>query len=67
MFPHPDEAVGGDVEFWARVIPTVRYARRKNYRWGSMINGKSYKRFGGWAPIDYFSPWYSVCPWTDND
>lgn len=33
--------------------------------WARRMSGK-YGHFGGWAPIDWFCPWYSVYKWRDN-
>lgn len=46
------------VEFWARKQPSIRYRRQAP---NSCIQyGKRYAYFGGWADIDWFSPWFAV-------
>lgn len=53
QFPHPD--TGEPVEFWARRRDdSTRYARNN-----------SFYRYGGWADIDKWFPWYGIYHWKD--
>lgn len=67
-FPNPDDEVGGDVEFWARVRPTVRYQRRRQVSPGFFMTSLNrYKSYGGWAEVDWFCPWFAVYPWPRKE
>lgn len=61
-FPNPEN--GSDVEFWARIIPTIRYKRKKVN--SCIVHLGLYKHFAGWADIDYFCPWFSVYKWNED-
>jgi len=65
QFPSPVD--GTDVEFWARVIPSIRYRQVKRARYGTVITLKNYKHFGGWADIQWFCPWFAVYKWPRKE
>lgn len=52
----------GEVLFWARRTPAVRYLKES----GIFIKSRRPVSFGGWADIDWFMPWYSVAKWKDD-
>lgn len=65
-FPHPEN--DSVVEFWARKEKPVRYQQIKQRNgYCKIICLKSYTYFGGWADIDWFSPWYSVHKWKESN
>ena len=56
-----------EVEFWTRVIPTIRHRRYSKSKYRNSYTLKHYKHFGGWAKIDYWCPWFAVYKWEKND
>ena len=54
------------VRFWARKRPTVRYQKSRLFGYVGVVTLKRYAYFGGWAAIDWLSPWFAVYKRRDN-
>jgi hypothetical protein len=66
-FENPDDETEGapkEIEFWARVRPTIHYLKKCGF---NSYRSNRYKSFGGWADIDYWCPWFAVYKWVEAD